>query len=59
MFVLCCVVLFPLLQSGTRVLLRAVGRSQIEFVGWDSRVFLGGGFLVVLDRELTRLSSQA
>lgn len=41
MFVLCCVVLFPLLQSGTCVLLRAVGRSRIEFVGWDSRVFCG------------------
>lgn len=50
-----CVVLFSLLQSGTCGLLRAVARSQIQFLGWGSGVFLGGGFLVVLDRELTRL----
>ena len=49
-----CVVLFSLLQSGTCGLRRAVVASD-SIPGLGSGVFLGGGLLVVLDRELTRL----
>ena len=49
-----CVVLFSLLQSGTCGLRRAVVASD-SIPGLGSGVFLGGGFSVVLGRELTRL----